>query len=83
VLEITFSNRSDAEFELENLTDHTFVRNTRVARIPAHAERTLLLRTGSRLKKLGLEFRIRNALIAPGTHPSVVFETGVEDHSGS
>ena len=78
VLEVELDNVSDADFELENLTDLTLVRSAKTVLIPAHDSLSITLRVPERRDSLTLRFRVRNALLAPDTHPEMAFEVAPE-----
>lgn len=74
VLEVEFVNGSDADFVLENLTEHTLVRHHRTFVVPAHGRKKVLLRLPERQDTVGLELRVRNALTAPEQQAVMTFE---------
>lgn len=74
VLEVVFSNRSDAAFELENLTDHSLTTSARTLVVPPHSNDTYRFRVAERADKVTLRFLVRNALTTPDSHPEVVFK---------
>lgn len=78
VLRVSFSNNSDAVFELENLNAHTLVESHDVVEIPAHTTTDVLLRMDGRPQTETLRFRVLNALTAPDTHPEMRFRVQVE-----
>ncbi len=74
VLEVVFSNSSDAKFVLDNKTSYTMVRDHDVIEVPAHDETSLLIRTGDQLDEVTLEFEVLNALTAPDRRATMSFE---------
>ncbi len=73
VLEVTFDNRSDARFELDNLTDHTLTDGARALVVPPQGSSTHRFRVQTRRESLKLSFRVRNALTGPDEHPTLSF----------
>lgn len=73
VIEIEFTNVSDANFELENLTDYSLVDSHGVIEVPPHSSQTYRLRTDSRPNQGELQFRVLNALTAPDSNPEMRF----------
>jgi hypothetical protein len=74
VLEIIFTNVSDATFQLENLTGHTVVQGHKVLEVPPHSQRSFGLRMKNRVQQEQLKFRVLNALIEPNKHPEMAFD---------
>jgi hypothetical protein len=65
LLDITITNRSDVDFEMENASDYSFSRNTDLLSLPQHSDTQLTLKTPKRLQTLELPLIVRNALVAP------------------
>lgn len=80
VLELTITNVSDAEVELSNLSDYTFVNDGPRVSVPAQGSTTLRVKTGNKLAAVKLAFRVDNALIAPdaSAHIELVARVNVE-----
>ena len=78
VLEVTFENRSDADFELENLSPHTFTAGADTLVVPAHSSRAYRFRTEQRAQEVVLDMRVRNAFTAPDTRPQIRFRLNPE-----
>jgi hypothetical protein len=65
------ANHSDADFQLKNTTDNTFVRHADLVEVPAHGTLELLVKRPGKSNRLALDFEVVNALIAPKKHPSI------------
>ncbi len=74
VLNVEFTNSSDARFMLANKTSYSLVSDHDVIEVAPHAETTLRVRTGDQLERVMLEFEVLNALTAPGQPASMRFE---------
>jgi hypothetical protein len=68
VLEVVLSNRSDAAFELENLSEYTLTSGANAFVVPPHSSDIYQLRIPQRVEALDLHLRVRNALTSPGTY---------------
>lgn len=73
VVQIRISNRSDADFQLRNTTDYTFMGRSDLVEVPAHDTIELYVKRPEKSKKIKLVFEVLNALTAPKKHPSVKF----------
>jgi predicted metal-dependent phosphoesterase TrpH len=71
VLDFTVTNTSDARFELENRSQVTFMGNADTVTIEPNGTTNLSIKPGKTVEVLQLEFSVRNALIAPGKHPTI------------
>lgn len=70
-LAVTLTNRSDARFELRNVTDMTLVEHDQRFSVPAHGSTTITLRPGQRAASVTLGLEVESALTAPGKHPTL------------
>jgi hypothetical protein len=78
ILEITIENHSDANFLLENRSDFTFAGNSDVIELKQHATARLGIKTGTRLKRIKLHFKVLNALVKPGENAEITFASKIE-----
>ncbi|GLR15667.1 Sb-PDE family phosphodiesterase [Portibacter lacus] len=62
ILQVKVTNISDVDFILNNTSKYSFQRNARIIEIPAHSEKTLLVRTLESLSTVDLQFEILNAV---------------------
>ena len=65
VARVTLTNRSDARFILKNGSAYSFMRSHDLIEVPAHASIELYVKTGERLERIALDFKVLNALVAP------------------
>lgn len=79
IVSVTLQNRSDARFELRNLTRLSFGESAARISVPAHGELTFTVKPGRRVKQLTLRFEVENALTAPGVYPELRFELPLEE----
>jgi hypothetical protein len=77
-VELTLSNRSDADFILENRMPHSVTEAGYPIEIPAHSTKTIVVRTGADAKVLDLRFAVQNALVAPRTPLEVSYRLPIE-----
>jgi hypothetical protein len=78
VLEFVIENRSDASFQLENLTDYSLTSSGDILTVSSHGRTTARLRLPQRESAVELDFRVRNALNAPGSHQRLRFAMTLE-----
>jgi len=71
---VTFENRSDATFELVNLSPYSMVEYDLRFVVPPHGQTVVTFRPGARVDKLPLRLQFDNALTAPDSHPVMTFE---------
>ena len=76
VLELTLTNVSDADLLLRT-SKYSLMNNTTLFTLPAHDALTLRLKTGPGLKNLALDFRVLNAMLAPGKSAELSVRTKV------
>ncbi len=65
VLDVTIHNHSDANFELENLSDYTFMDHANHLTVPAHDSLTFSVKPGALEENVALRFAVTNALLTP------------------
>jgi len=73
VVNVTFSNSSDAALELRNRSDYSMQQHAESFTVPPHGTTTVTLKPGQRLASLQFFFEVSNALTAPGRHPVLEF----------
>ncbi|MCZ6853804.1 MAG: Sb-PDE family phosphodiesterase, partial [Gammaproteobacteria bacterium] len=78
VLEVTLTNHSDANLMLENWSGFSIGEHD-IIEVPAHQDKTLYIRTVTRLANVELRFEVLNALTKPGTHPSVEYSLEIDN----
>ncbi len=71
VLTVRVANKSDARFELRNLSKMTFMDHADRIALNPHATTAFKVKPGQRLAEVAIEFAVENALIAPKQHPKV------------
>lgn len=71
LLSVVLRNRSDADFQLRNTSDYTFVESDDLLRVPPHGVTALHVKTGERVGEIALTFEVLNALEAPKRHPRI------------
>jgi len=71
VLDFTVTNTSDARFDLKNLSDMTFMGHADVIGINPNGTTRLTVKPGKVVDAVDLKFAVQNALVAPGTHPTI------------
>jgi hypothetical protein len=75
IAEVTLVNHSDAEFILDNTSDHTFMADGDLISVPPHSRKTLAVKLPAGGPDVALRFIVRNALLAPGKPATVTFTT--------
>ncbi len=65
VLTVTLRNRSDADLKLLNTSGLTYFDDADLLEVPAHSTVELRVKTGTRVPRVELQFRVLNALTAP------------------
>jgi len=78
VLDVSIHNHSDANFELHNQTDMTFMDHANHISIAPHATTTFSVKPGEAATSVALTFEVGNALLTPTTHPSITFNVTPE-----
>ena len=73
VLELVLENRSDADFVLENMSEHTLTAGADSFVVPAHGSRTYRFRVAERAEEVLIDVRVRNAFTAPDTQARMRF----------
>jgi 3',5'-nucleoside bisphosphate phosphatase len=71
VVSVYVENKSDCDYILENQKEYSFYDHTDVVTIKANSVTLLQVKTLKELKTFILNFRVLNALTAPGTHPLI------------
>ena len=78
VLDVEIYNNSDAEFQLENLSDYTFHANANLVTILPHQQTVLQVKVLEIKQEIELTFRVLNAVIAPKTNPEISLKVNVD-----
>lgn len=71
VLDVVIRNNSDADFQLKNLSDITFMDNGDLITLGAHGDTHLTLKPGKKSAEVSMEFAVLNALTRPKTNPEI------------
>ena len=74
VMEVTFTNTSDANYHLELQSDMTPITSHNVLEVAPHSTQSFRLRTDNRPVSGKLEFSVLNALTAPDSNPEIAFD---------
>ena len=77
VLDVIVRNNSDANFQLQNTSELTFMDSGDLVTLKAHSDTHLSIKPGQQNKRTAVTFEVLNALTDPKTHPTLelVFET--------
>ncbi len=73
VLELVLENRSDADFELVNLSPHTLTSGADTFVVPAHSAQRYRFRMAGRADEVVIDTQVRNAFTAPDTRAQLRF----------
>jgi len=65
ILSVTITNRCDADFHLRSLSPYGLHRHAATLTVPHHSSEQLLVRTGTIVDSLTMEFEVLNAFVAP------------------
>jgi hypothetical protein len=79
LLSVALRNHTDADFELVNTGDFTFIEHTDLVKVPAHSVTRLQVKTGDRVDRIELAFDVLNALTAPKQNASITLAAPVDD----
>ena len=71
---VLIDNQSDADYILENLTAYTFHNHADIITVKAHEITSIQVKIREELARFDLQFRVLNAVEAPGSHPEITFE---------
>jgi predicted metal-dependent phosphoesterase TrpH len=69
---LQIENLSDADYILENQSRFTFHDHAGVFILKAHETTTVRVKTGTRVDRYKLSFKVLNAFTSPGDHPEIV-----------
>lgn len=79
VLTVELINDSDANFILYNKSGFNFHEDADVVILEPHSVTTIQVKTLTRLPSVDLKFTVLNAVIAPDTHPDIVWNVKVSE----
>ncbi len=65
ILSVTITNRCDADFHLRSLSPYGLHRHAATFTVPQHSSERLMVRTGTVVDSLTMEFEVLNAFVAP------------------
>jgi len=72
VLEVSFSNVSDANFTMKNTSSYSLQRNSNIFELPAHTETTIRIKTITRLEgALNWKLEVLNTVVKPQTPATI------------
>ncbi|MEM7101157.1 MAG: Sb-PDE family phosphodiesterase [Pseudomonadota bacterium] len=77
VADVTITNRSDADMQLKNTSELTFMEYADHITVPAHGELTIGVKPGKLQKSLSLNFEVHNALVAPKQSASITLTASI------
>ena len=77
VLDVVVRNASDANFQLQNTSDLTFMDSGDLVTLDAHSDTRLSIKPGARTERTAVTFKVVNALTNPKENPTIelVFDT--------
>ena len=78
VLEVELTNASSATLVLRNQGAYTFHNNAGLVVLEGEHSQTVLIKSGTRMDSLDLEFEVVNALTAPDESPLITINISVE-----
>lgn len=78
VLRLAIVNYSDVDYLLLNQTDYSFHANDNLITIEGQSKTFIEVKTGSKKKKVDLDFKVMNAVVAPDTYANLHFDIEVE-----
>jgi hypothetical protein len=78
VLRLEIENSSDADFQLRNTGDYTFIRNADIVEIGQHGTTEIAVKTGKRIDRIKLNFEVLNALVKPKKYAKFSLSSDVE-----
>lgn len=71
ILDVWIENTGDAPLVLKNRSAYTFHAHGALVTLPPHATTHLQVKTLEEASSVTLAFEVLNALVAPGTHPTI------------
>lgn len=71
VLDVHIRNNSDAQFILANESPYSFHAHTDIVLVAPNSTTVLEVKTLEKLEEITLQFKVLNAITAPGEHPSI------------
>ena len=78
ILSVTIHNNSDADFHLRNLSPYNLHRHAATFTIPQHSSERLMIRTGTAIGSITMEFEVLNAFVAPNKTARIELSAEVE-----
>ena len=78
ILNLSISNTSDADFHLRNKSQYGFYQHTDLITIGQHSTEKLMVKTGTKVETIELEFEILNAFTSPKQTASISLEAAVQ-----
>ncbi len=73
-LKVEITNTSSTPFTLRNRSEYTLHKTADVFQVPPQSTATLWLKTRGQRETVDLRFEVLSALVAPATHPTLVWE---------
>ena len=78
ILNITITNRSDADFQLRNLSPYGFHDYADTITIPQHSSQKMMVRTPTKLANIAIDFEVLNAFNAPRETTRLTLESTID-----
>lgn len=78
ILSVMIHNRSDADFHLRNLSPYGLHEHAATFTVPQHSTERILVRTGTAVDSISMEFEVLNAFVAPNETIRIELSTDVE-----
>ena len=77
IAKVTLRNESDAQFNLKNTSDLTFMEVGDLLELPPHSDTTISVKLREKVKKINMSFTVLNTLVAPKEHASITVEAAL------
>ena len=77
ILTVSITNKSDADFQLRNLSPFGFHDQGDLMTVAQHSTQRFMVKTGLRIESIVLEFEVLNAYTAPRKTATVVLQSQI------
>ena len=77
IAKVTLRNESDAQFNLKNTSDLTFMEVGDLLELPPHSDTIISVKLREKVKKINMSFTVLNTLVAPKEHASITVEAAL------
>ncbi len=78
ILSVTIRNHSDADFHLRSLSPYGLHRHAATFTVPQHSSERLMVRTGTAVESITMEFEVLNAFVAPNETARIELSAEIE-----